>query len=287
VEKMIFKSKKGFLFTLGAILFATTLVVYSQTYLFMNYSNEKNILSISGVSALKNIDDSIAKNLIKIVGVGLDVNCGSDLNIHFYEKVPKGYDVFQKMIDFENMLNNEYFKRAPGEQEFDMSQLKDGVAEVFIGEKVTIESDYSNKITKVYPNSSNSLLLIDLNIYIDGLAQVPTFNPDETGDATLILNYRDENSLTSDISYSTNNFNPANVSSLLLNFSDGNVLFLIGNTEGVSNSFYLDSNIDSNIFYSLQLNYSECADYLPIRLNANLEQSLGKVTSNTLLKIIN
>lgn len=281
------KSKKGFLFTLAAILFATTLVIYSQTYLSVSYDNEKAIINSSAVATLANINDGVSFNMLKIVGLTLDVNTANDLNIYLYERVPKGFDVLGGINDFESMLNNQYFKRVAGMQSLDASALKDGVAEVFVGEKVTIESDYVNKITRIYPNTPNQIVSIDLNIYADAISELSTFTPALGGVSTLTLRYVDNNAQSA-IVYSTNVFNPSAQASLLIDYvGDNNVLFLIGNTSTGDNSFYLDSNLSSNIYYSVRINYADGATYLPVRLNGVLSQSLGNADSNSMLKIIN
>ena len=118
-------SKRGFLFTLSAILFATTLIVYSQTYLGISYDNEKAIINASAVASLANINDSISYNMWKLTGLGIDVNVADDLNIHLYERIPKT-NVAANITSFELMLNNQYFKRVAGWHELDATDLKDG-----------------------------------------------------------------------------------------------------------------------------------------------------------------
>ncbi len=284
-------SKKGFVFTLSAIIFATTLIFYSQLYLSTSYDNEKSIIKTSSLNVLSNINDGVSFNLMKVIGVNLDVNCSTDLNIYFYEKLSKGYNVSDEINNFESILNNEYFGRKAGTQILDVSELKDGVAEIFVGDKVTIASDYSNNGSRIYPLSVNQIVSMDINIYASAPADSNSFTFNSGGiasDKKLVIKYVDTNALNQPFEYSTNEFNPALESKFVANFPDDkNIEVLLGLTENGENSFSIVSGISSDVYYSVKITYDDCSDYLPVRLNATLIQSLGKSNSNTMLKIIN
>jgi hypothetical protein len=166
------------------------------------------------------------------------------------------------------------------------------VAELFVGDKVTIKSDYVNKITEIYPNVSNQVLALDLNIYVDASSDTNLFTPALGGTSNLTIRYVDTNTMKSEFVYSTSEFDSSSESSLLFGYSGDNVLFLLGLTPNGEDSFYLDSNISSDIYYSVKISYADSSDYLPVRINAVLEQSAGEgssgsIDSNTMLKLIN
>lgn len=284
-------SKKGFVFTLSAIIFATTLIFYSQLYLSTSYDNEKSIIKTSSLNVISNVNDSVSFSLMKVMGVNLDVNCSNDLNIYLYEKLPKGYNVSDEINNFESILNDEYFKRKAGTQILAVSELNDGVAEIFVGDKVIIESDYSNNESRVYPFTINQIVSIDINVYANAPADSSSFNLNSGGvasDKKLVINYVDTNALNLPFEYSTNEFNPALESKFVANFPDDkNIVFIVGLTGVGENSFSINSGISEDVYYSVKITYAECSSYLPVRLNATLIQSLGKSNSSTMLKILN
>ena len=282
-------SKRGFLFTLSAILFATTLIVYSQTYLGISYDNEKAIINASAVASLANINDSISYNMWKLTGLGIDVNVADDLNIHLYERIPKT-NVAANITSFELMLNNQYFKRVAGWHELDATDLKDGQVEIYVGDVVTIDANYAGDKTTIYPRGVNSITSIDLNIFVNGPRddEVVTVAPAGAGTALITIYYIDTNISKPVISESYALVDTGQETSYIFNYAGGETLeVLIGEVGSRTESFQITNNTSFVVDYDVRINYANGAEYLPVRLNSVLRQTLGNADTNTMLKIIN
>ena len=282
-------SKRGFLFTLSAILFATTLIVYSQTYLGISYDNEKAIINASAVASLANINDSISYNMWKLTGLGIDVNVADDLNIHLYERIPKT-NVAANITSFELMLNNQYFKRVAGWHELDATDLKDGQVEIYVGDVVTIDANYAGDKTTIYPRGVNSITSIDLNIFVNGPRddEVVTVAPAGAGTALITIYYIDTNISKPVISESYALVDTGQETSYIFNYAGGETLeVLIGEVGSRTESFQITNNTSFVVDYDVRINYANGAEYLPVRLNSVLRQTLKNANTNTMLKIIN
>jgi hypothetical protein len=289
MEKMIPRiSKRGFLFTLSAILFATTLVIYSQTFLGISYGNEKAVINASAVGTLANINDSISFNMRKIVGVEVDANSAGDINIFVRERIPKGYNVAQKISDFEAMLNGAYFPRVAGNHVLDASGIRDGTAEILAGSVASIDSNYAGNETTVRPTGANAIRSIDINIYVDGPRDSEEINVAGGGVADVGLSYADTNAAAGSISQSFPDADTGLASAMVFRYpGDENVVVLLGEVGSLSESFRITNNSSHNLYYDIRVNYAQGADYLPVRLNAVLMQQLGSADANTMLKILN
>jgi len=275
---------KGFLFTVSVIIFASTLVFFTQSFLQVSFDNEKSILDAQPFFVGANLNDDLAFDLERIVGISVDVNSGNDLNILFTGSFPQDYDIGTKISEYKAFLDTNYFTRIGGTQDINVVNLIDGNAELFIGDVLLFESVYSDSNINISPVSSNSLIGLDINITTTGNRDF-NFLPSDTGVVPLDFNYIDTNSLNPIISTRIS-IDPSVENKITLRYSDGDINLVIGSTPKGTDSLQITSNSTRQINYSILLMYSTGKVYLPVRFNSELKQ-LNELDSNSLIKIRN
>jgi hypothetical protein len=268
--------EKGFLFTISIIIFASTLVIFSQLYSSNDVGKENNILLGYSVLNQPLLNENISSNLKQILGFDITNSFEKDIVvINIDDYLPKEYSVSQLMSDYEYFLTNNFFVNVAGTKTINLDNLKDGSAEIlFDNSSYTINYD-SNK-TIFFSNDINSINLDfsmrDYLLYYD-------FDS-SSGDINLVISYNDFNNnfLIND------NISVSEESLLNLVFSDANIQIIIGSP---ANNIIIDSNSSNKLSFELSIKKNFFEKVFPIWFNGFLNYSLNNFSSNSKIKIAN
>ena len=129
-----------------------------------------------------------------------------------------------------------------------------------------------------------------MNIFVNGPRddEVVTVAPAGAGTALITIYYIDTNISKPVISESYALVDTGQETSYIFNYAGGETLeVLIGEVGSRTESFQITNNTSFVVDYDVRINYANGAEYLPVRLNSVLRQTLGNADTNTMLKIIN
>jgi hypothetical protein len=272
-------NSKGFLFTISIILFASTLVLYAQTYSNMNVGRETRILSNYKLLAQPILSNDLALDLEEILSFGISTKSESNgISLIISDKYPKT-SIASKLSSYESFLENTFFSRVSGTESVDFTNILDGKAEIFLGENTNYEIDYNNSYSEL--SSSLTLSSLDLNIITsrDLISYEENFS---TGDTELNIIYFDD----SNYIVKTKSINPSSENTLKLVYADSNILVEIGAITQ-NNSFKIDTNSSSDLWIDLIAYYETDANYFSIDFDANLLYSNEEISSNSFINIVN
>ncbi|MFA5126129.1 MAG: hypothetical protein WC462_03955 [archaeon] len=272
-------SSKGFLFTISVILFASTLVFYVQTYSATNSLNERQIiLSEKPVNALV-LNDDISFDLIRILGINLDLNNSDSNRVIISGDVNLSSNIPGVLTDYESFLNNDFFPRVGGDQSIDLSNLNDGVGEVFFGNSLEFDYDYSSGIY-LYPKDSAVLESLDLNVHSSGSFLDFDWNG-SSGSQQVIINYSDDSNSISLVKSVDLNA----LSSLKILYSDCNAFVYFGEVDASGSDYNSSLSIQpcssQAISYSINAVYSGQSDFVPVLFNSVFSVRYSKVDVNS------
>lgn len=278
--------RKGFIFTISVILFASTLLVYAQNFAIQSSQNEQAILAVYALTAGKHVSDDIGFDIAHIIGFSADVNYyapsevpgeqGAIVHIDGYTQQP--YRIAPALADYNAFVNTALFPLIGGTQSLDVSALSDGSAELAIGNSLAYVQKYDTNDALLLSNGS-TLSSLDLKLSSDRNIVSYVWAP-VAGSVPVRLQFvSDANFFVESAS-----INPASASTLLLKFADANVLVTIGSVQGHSSSLFIDSNSIARTRYLIDANYSYVGDGLPMDLNAILSHRAGTVDVTTLVR---
>ncbi len=274
-------NKKGFLFTISVVLFASTLLFFSQNYLNENIGRETMILRSYSTSSEPFLNDDLSFDIERIFD--LDIKIGYEANkieIIINDSLPKQYSVSNALTNYASFLNNTFFARIKGTQTIDLTNINDGSLEVFFDDNFSFTHNYDSPFVSLTSNGI-TLSSVDLNLDYNGSLSSYTWTR-TAGIAPVVIRYEDDvNSFTiSDL------IDPSNTSTLVLLYSDSNTTITLGDT-GTANSFKIDTNSTKITYYDINLTYSFDANFLPVKINSILSHSDNRIDSNSYLKILN
>ncbi|NMA44453.1 MAG: hypothetical protein GX950_01410 [Candidatus Diapherotrites archaeon] len=286
---MIKINSKAFFFTFAVILFASTLVFLTQSFSSKSVLDEREIISSYRSTIIPFLNDDIGCDLKNILGfeTSVDYN-GVVLELRVSDSISKDTNVRTELNNYSLFLDN-YFKRNQGHKEIDFSNALDGNYEIFYGdyeEYFTYVNDFDNNSIKLYPNTSypnttNVLEKIDLNIFVKDkqLVDYNWYSIESSGAVPVLINYFGDYN-TFEISKI---INPSASSSLVLEFEDGVVDINFGLIGENSSSFLIDSGINSKIDFSIYSKYVFDKNELPIYFNSNLVVLLPEIEYSSLI----
>jgi len=289
--KGFISSKRGFLFTISVIFFASTLVVYSQAYMTQNALREKLVLTVPRQTLPAYLTDDLAFDLQRLLDFNLSVSETASpykMNIVLGDSVAKNFDIRKGLTDYNNFAKSYLLNRVAGIQSFDMNNLLDGKTELFFGNLFRYDYDYDNNAAYFLALKDNNLNRVDLNITVknsngsDDLNSMIWSSPG-SGSTQLRVHYVDDTN-TFDLAVG---INPLQTSTMTLHYMDANLQVVFGLAGGRTNSVLIDSNINRQANYLLGLTYDANAVSLPVFFNATLRHTDGKLDSNTWLKLMN
>lgn len=284
MKKSIF-TRRGFLFTISIIMFASTLVFFAQTYVSMNASNESAISSSAKNLNALILDDSISYDLSRLFDVSLDANRGTAATVFASGSISSSPGISSALSSYESVLNTKLFPLLSGSKFIDFSNLKDGKAEAFYGGSFEFDYDYSANAVDVFPLKSSTLSRLDLNIraYND-LNHLVWLSDPVAGEspASVYLNYFDDSNF---FSYSPKQINPNALYALVLVYPDSNIYLYFGAVGGLANSAVMIYGPNGQrVDYSIKATYSD-ANVFPVVWNSVLRYSDSSLDSNAMITV--
>ncbi|MFA6268825.1 MAG: hypothetical protein WCW13_03010 [archaeon] len=278
-------SKKGFLFTISVIFFATTLLLYSQSYLSVTSISEKNIIiSAKPFNSLALVDD-LAFDVGRILGINVDINSAESTRVNLVGQISSTPDTLDAILGYDSFLNNSFFARVGGSKSIDFSGLLDGESELFFGNELEADYLYSSSIV-IYPKQNATMKSIDLNIITSGVHSAYSFSPSVGGqEIQLNLKYYDDGNafvITSVIDANS-------LSTLTVTYAGANTVISIGQliAGGASRNSVIKivARPSQRITYELGVDYFKFNPY-PVFWNIVLRNQQGGVDSNSYLTLM-
>lgn len=277
---------KGFLFTIGTIFFASTLVFFIQGFYEANLTTEKEILSSAVLMNNISLNEDFSTDLMKLFKVDLDVN-SVDKSINLVGRMSSSSSVSTSLVDYASFLSSKFFIRSTFEKNLDLSNLTDGKTELYIGDKLNLDYNYGNSLA-LYSSSPSYLDSIDLNIQTTGtLVSYDWNNSSGSRNFLVSIYYTDDSNaiIISNVLIDNNS-----LSHLDLIYPDGNTIIEFGkiNYSGVdyNSGFVIKSKPDQVINYNLKVNYAADLNVYPVKINSILSVKSNEFDSNTILTLL-
>jgi len=273
---------KGFLFTIAVILFASTLTIYSQGYANVNFSAERSILSSAKPINVLLLNDDLAFDVLSLLRMRVDVNKSYPNEVLLSGDFLSSRDISAEFSDYSSFLSNTFFSRALGSESVDLSGLEGGKGELYFGNAVQLDYNYSNNLF-LFP-TSGSVDKIDINLTFPGVVSSVVWSS-SAGVVPLTINYQDDLNRFAISTY----ISRSSLSSLKINTADGNMWVYLGS---VTRNGYTKSSAvaivpqqNQKLRYSMRTKYSSDAMLLPLKANAILSVNRDNVDSNAFLTI--
>ena len=274
---------KGFLFTIGAILFASTIVFFAQGFYESNLTTEREIISSALPLNVISLNEDLSRDIVKLFGMTFDLNSVTK-SITLRGRMGSSSEVLNSLSSFSSFLSTTFFTRSTFDKTLNLSTLTDGKAEFYIGDKVNLDYTYGNSLA-LFSSSPNYLDSIDLNIQTTGtLLSYDWNNLSGTNNFTVRINYVDDSNAIILSSSIDNN----SLSYLTLIYPDGNTIIEFGNINYASvdynSGFVIKSKQDQVINYILKADYVDLNLY-PVKINSILSVKSTAIDSNTMLTL--
>jgi hypothetical protein len=278
-----FKSKvfssKGFLFTISIIFFASTLLIFAQTYSNENIEREVRILNSFNSSLPPFVVDDLSFDLERLLDTSISFDYGtSSIIVTINDSIPKQSDLQQKITDYQSFLNDDYFSKIKGSQTINLADINDTGINVSLGTYFDFNHDYSLDIVD-FTTVSQILTNIDLNLDFGGDLNNYIWTA-SAGSVPITVSYIDDSNYFS-ISDSISN---SAQSTLKLIYQDENILLEFGNTSQ-NNSFKIDSNNSNILDYDIALTYTFDGNFLRAETGATINYNANEIDSNSNLRI--
>jgi len=271
---------RGFLFTIAVILFASTLVIFAQSYANVNFSEERSVILAAKPANVLLLGDDLAFDVLSLLRMNIDVNKSYPNEVQFSGDFLSSRDISAEFSNYSTFLSTIFFSRSLGSESLDLSNMEGSKGELFFGNSVQLDYNYSNNIF-LFPYST-SLQLLDINLTLPGTVSSISWSP-SVGVVPITINYQDDYnrySVSSSISRSA-------LSSLQINYADANVFVYLG---GVTLNGYTKNSAmaivpwqGEKIRYSVKAKYSSEEVLLPVKANALLSINRDSVDSNTFI----
>jgi len=281
-------SKKGFLFTISVIIFASTLLLYTQSFATTQILERKYVTDFSRHTAEPFINDDLSSDIGRILGLSVDLNYSTDFNLIISDTVPKRFSLVPALTNYDAFLDQNFFPRINGTNSLDLSGITDGKVELFFGEEFRYDYNYDVNAASFLSFNSSSLARIDLNVVVDDLnasTDINRFTYTSAGSTPLKFSFFDDANFFS----FDGNINPAAANTLTLYFDDSSATVItFGLVSGSSNSFMIDSNTQNITTFTARVSYTGVdANYVPVYFNAVLRQNNSSYDSNASLRYKN
>lgn len=276
-------NKKGFLFTISVIFFASTLIFFTQGVYDSNVLMEKRIISSQNPLNIVQLNEDLAFDLSNLFGLSFDANSIEE-GVLIGGRISSSSKEISSLNSWNSFLSSSYFQRSVYSKSIDLSNLVDGKAEFFLGENLNLDYNYGNSIS-LFSSKSPLIESIDLNIKSSGsLVSYEWVNSTGASNFEVSLSYYNDYNRISIIDSIDNN----SYSYLRLVYSDGEELIEFGgvNYLGIdyNSAFVLNTINDKVIEYSVKIGYVD-AYFYPIKINSILSVSSDKFDSNSFIKL--
>lgn len=274
-------SSRGYLFTISIIVFASTLVVFSQYFAQENLLDERLIISLAKPLAMAYSVDDVASDFAGLFGFNFDLNDSSASSVTVSGSFPSSNHVSSALNDYAAFAPGFFARSTAQTKSLDLSGLSDGKAEYFVGSSLGFDYNYSSNSVDLFPRGTADLERIDLNINASSsLSSYEWTNPGE-GTVPFHLNYSDSSRT---LSFDAE-INPSLAYSLKLVYADTNAFINLGSVSGVSGSVFLQPKSAQRMDFVLKNSYSNRLSLRPVKLNAVLRIAGEGMDSNALLVI--
>lgn len=266
-------NRKGFLFTISVIMFATTLVFYSQVYSENILRSEYLIIEDYKYKTNYFISNDISMDLMDIFNIDIDYHfLDNNIYLKINGEIPNN-DIIHTLNNYENFLENNYFTKINGNEEIDLDNIKDGSFDINY-DFFDFVYDYENE--KVYNNGQFDKL--DINLLVDDHLNSIDFYF-ERGSTPVYINYFDNNNIV----LLDKNIGLSSLSYVRFIYDDSNVLLKIGLHNG--KYFDLDSNINNKINYSILFVNEFDQNFLELNINSKLDYEFDNFSSDSYISI--
>lgn len=274
-------NQKAFFFTFAVILFASTIVFLTQDFSNKNLTDERIIVSSYRSTILSYLNDDISYDLQKILGFSTNVDYNTEnVIISISDSFPKNDSLLNSLKDYNLFLNNNYFPRFQGDKFISFSEN-------------SYKLNYGSDFEYVNTFDTNSVIFVssnerransfDLNLNISKLITNYYWVPTYSNDKNSFLKIK----IFSDYNYFEieDNFDPTNLSYLVLEFDNGQIDLNFGKINEIDSSFLFSSTIEQESNYSIIMDYSFDKNELPIVLDYLLKVNLTSIDSNSFIVI--
>jgi hypothetical protein len=279
------RNKKGFLFTIGAIFFASTLIFFAQGFYESNLVREREIVSSSIPINMLSLNEDIAFDIADLFGLTFDINSNKS-SISIGGKMNSSSFEGSSLSDYNSFLYSVYFVRSIFDKSVSLSNLTDGKAEFYIGDNLNFDYNYGNLIVLFSPLPS-SFESFDLNVKTTGsLSSYEWVKTSGGTNFSVNINYSDDSNAVL-ISDSISN---SALSYLKLIYSDGKTSFIeFGKVNyldtNYNSAFAIKSKPNQLINYNFKADYANSVNLFPVRVNSVLRLYSDNIDSNTLLTL--
>lgn len=273
-------SKKGFLFTISVILFASTLVIFAQSYSQINSKSEEQIIVSTKPFGVLMMNDDISFDLERLFGLSLDFNSSNPQLLTISGVIDPSAGVIASLTDYESLLNETLFPRVVGNQSIDLSLMKSGNSIMTLGDNLIFDYNYGNNVEFI--SIDKSITSLDLDLRSTGGEVSYEWISKSSGEVPVGIKYSND----SNGFYLVETLDANSVSTLMIFSPDGNVLVDFGKIAygGVdyNSSFRLSVLNENELTYSFDTNYP-VSNPFPIKMNATISNSQEKIDSNSVL----
>lgn len=276
-----FSKRRGFLFTISIIMFASTLVFFAQSYSNSNSANETAIISSARPLNASLLNDDIAFDVGRILDASLDANQGANAQLFAAGTISSSPSISSALSSYNSMLSSKLFPLSSGSKSIDLSSLMDGKAEAFFGKTFEFDYNYSSSIISIFPLASKTLSQLDLNLRVyNDLNRIQWITGAGATSATINLNYYDD----SNYFLLSKAINPSSDSNLVLFYNDdSNITLTFGSIgSGVVSALKITDFSGQKLDYSVAATYPD-SNIFPINWNAVLHYSGEGFDSNAQL----
>ncbi len=278
-------SKKGFLYTISAIILVSTLVFYSQNYLEKNSFREREIVFSSVLNSAEMINDNLAFNLQTLLRLDISKNYDNNFaNFIVLGDLNASSNPSTDLLAYKTFVDNNLFNLSGGSKVFTLSNLSDGQAEIFFGNSLEFDYSYDNGFVLLKKsNSGNTSTLNSVDLTLNLVQDINSHSWSSTNGSTVVdVNYIDSNNAFTE----RVTIDPTLLNTLTITFDDADsITFEVGLISSINNSVKLSNDTLTNINYSLTASYYPDSNNLPALFNSNFSYIDSKIDYNSLVKL--
>lgn len=276
-------SSKGFLFTISAIFFASTIIFFAQGFYETNLVSEREIISSSLPINVVLLNEYIAKNVSDLFGLEFDIN-SIENSVSISGRMSSASNESVSLSNYSSFISSKYFPRINFNESLDLSKLTDGKGEFFIGDELNLDYNYGESLV-LFSNSSIPLNSFDVNLKTTGtLSSYEWVALSDSDNFSFSINYSDDSNAIILSGLIGND----SASYLKLIYSDGNTFIRFGSINYLGaeydSAFMIESKQDQVLNYRIKSDY-DSIDFYPLKINSILSVKSDNIDSNTMLTL--
>jgi hypothetical protein len=275
---------KGFLFTIAAIFFASTLVFFVQGFYESNLAIEREIISSASSLNIVSLNEDLSTDIEKLFGMNFDVNL-IEKSLNLSGRMDSSSSISNYLSEYSSFLSTKFFTRSSFDKTLDISTLTDGKAEFFVGEKLNLDYNYGNSLA-LFSQTPDPFDSFDINFQTTGTLTSYEWSA-STGSANFPISIKysdDSNAIIISDSIDNNS-----LSYLNLIYPDGNTIIEFGRISYIgadyNSGFVIKSKSNQVINYALKSDYTNL-DLFSVKINSILSIKSTNIDSNTMLTLL-